>query len=119
MFNNNNHNYLVPVKPASRNDPRIPPTQDTQLPRGECSFILPKGTCLIKHIVRESTNGEGCKARICAEDDRYTGAEIFPTVEFTAQEVCEWHDKMLYPCTDEHKNGWAVDGGRVLRLGHF
>ena len=44
MFNNNHHNYLVPVKPATRNDPRIPPKQDTQLPRGECSFILPQAS---------------------------------------------------------------------------
>lgn len=41
MFNNNHHNYLVPVKPATRDDPRIPRAQDTQLPRGECSFLLP------------------------------------------------------------------------------
>ncbi|KAF1971946.1 hypothetical protein BU23DRAFT_168128 [Bimuria novae-zelandiae CBS 107.79] len=41
MFNSNHHNYLVPVKPASRNDPRIPRAEETQLPRGECSFIVP------------------------------------------------------------------------------
>lgn len=40
MFNSNHHNYLVPVKPAARNDPRVPRPEDTQLPRGECGFIL-------------------------------------------------------------------------------
>ncbi|KAF9741953.1 hypothetical protein PMIN04_005431 [Paraphaeosphaeria minitans] len=31
MFNNNHHSYLVPVKPATRDDPRIPRAHDTQL----------------------------------------------------------------------------------------
>ncbi|KAK7183185.1 hypothetical protein DPSP01_011435 [Paraphaeosphaeria sporulosa] len=44
MFNNNHHNYLVPVKPATRDDSRIPRAHDTQLPRGECSFLLPAAT---------------------------------------------------------------------------
>jgi hypothetical protein len=44
MFHNNHHNYLVPVKPATRDDPRIPRAQDTLLPRGECSFLLPAAT---------------------------------------------------------------------------
>lgn len=44
MFTNSHHNYLVPVKPATRDDPRIPRAQDTQLPRGECSFILGTGS---------------------------------------------------------------------------
>lgn len=41
MFTNNHHNYLVPVKPATRFDPRLPANQDQPLPRGECTFILP------------------------------------------------------------------------------
>ncbi|KAF2450112.1 hypothetical protein P171DRAFT_428199 [Karstenula rhodostoma CBS 690.94] len=44
MFNNNHHNYLVPVKPATRDDPRIPRAHDTQLPRGECCFVVPAAT---------------------------------------------------------------------------